>query len=146
VSTAWTRRRFSRFRGLPLMTRENYHQRYPLAQRCRDGRLENCDIIAVSSGSTGRPAYWPRFLADELAVAARFEQVFHDSFEADRQPTLAVVCCTANYRTGSARPQPWTASATPIITSATTPRPSPATSRPSTSSARPATRSVAPRF
>jgi phenylacetate-CoA ligase len=80
------------FRGLPLMTKENYHWRYPLAQRCRDGRLEDCDIVAVSSGSTGRPAYWPRFLLDELAVAARFEQIFHDSFEADRQPTLAVVC------------------------------------------------------
>ena len=80
------------FRRLPLMTRDNYHQRYPLARRCRDGRLENCDLIAVSSGSTGRPAYWPRFLAGELAVADRFEQIFHDSFEADRQPTLAVVC------------------------------------------------------
>ena len=74
------------------MTKENYHGRYPLAQRWRDGRLEDCDMIAVSSGSTGRPTYWPRFLLDELAVAARFEQIFHDSFEADRQPTLAVVC------------------------------------------------------
>jgi phenylacetate-CoA ligase len=80
------------FCGLPLMTKENYHLRYPLAQRCRAGRLESCDMIAVSSGSTGRPTYWPRFLTDELAVAARFEQIFHDSFEADRQPTLAVVC------------------------------------------------------
>lgn len=85
-------RTFAGFCGLPLMTKENYHRRYPLAQRCRDGRLESCDMIAVSSGSTGQPTYWPRFLLDELAVAARFEQIFHDSFEADRQPTLAVVC------------------------------------------------------
>jgi phenylacetate-coenzyme A ligase PaaK-like adenylate-forming protein len=49
-------------------------------------------MIAVSSGSTGKPAYWPRFVLDELAAAAQFEQIFHDSFEADRQPTLAVVC------------------------------------------------------
>ncbi len=49
-------------------------------------------MIAVSSGSTGQPTYWPRFLADELAVASRFEQIFHDSFDADRKPTLAVVC------------------------------------------------------
>jgi phenylacetate-CoA ligase len=80
------------FGRLPLMTKENYHTRYPLAQRCRDGRLASCDMIAVSSGSTGRPTYWPRFVTDELAVASRFEQIFHDSFEADRQPTLAVVC------------------------------------------------------
>jgi len=80
------------FGRLPLMTKENYHWRYPIARRCRDGRLESCDMIAVSSGSTGQPTYWPRFLADELAVASRFEQIFHDSFDADRKPTLAVVC------------------------------------------------------
>jgi phenylacetate-CoA ligase len=80
------------FGRLPLMTKENYHTRYPLVQRCRDGRLDSCDMIAVSSGSTGRPGYWPRTTADELAVAARFEQIWHGSFEADRQPTLAVVC------------------------------------------------------
>ena len=34
-------------------------------------------MIAVSSGSTGEPTFWPRFLSDELPVAARFEQVFH---------------------------------------------------------------------
>jgi phenylacetate-CoA ligase len=80
------------FERLPLMTKENYHTRYPLPQRCRDGRLDSCDMIAVSSGSTGRPGYWPRTVRDELAVAARFEQIFHGSFGADRQPTLAVVC------------------------------------------------------
>jgi phenylacetate-CoA ligase len=80
------------FQRLPLTTKENYQRRYPLPQLCRDGRLEGCDMIAVSSGSTGQPAYWPRFLTDELAVAARFEQVFRDSFAADRQRTLAVVC------------------------------------------------------
>jgi phenylacetate-CoA ligase len=80
------------FRRLPLMTKENYHLRYPLAQRCRDGRLDSCDMIAVSSGSTGRPSYWPRFVLDELAVATRFEQVFAGSFGAATTPTLAVVC------------------------------------------------------
>src|SRR5450432_979727 len=48
------------FGRLPLMTKENYHTRYPLPQRCRAGRLDGCDMIAVSSGSTGRPSYWPR--------------------------------------------------------------------------------------
>jgi phenylacetate-coenzyme A ligase PaaK-like adenylate-forming protein len=80
------------FAALPLMTKDNYHSRYPLARRCRGGRLDGCDMIAVSSGSTGRPTYWPRFLADELAVAARFEQIFRDSFGAGSNRTLAVVC------------------------------------------------------
>ena len=37
----------------------------------------------MSSGSTGEPTVWPRSLTDELGVAARFEQVFSDSFAAD---------------------------------------------------------------
>jgi phenylacetate-CoA ligase len=49
-------------------------------------------MIAVSSGSTGKPTFWPRFLSDELQVATRFEQIFHDSFQADRRRTLAVIC------------------------------------------------------
>jgi phenylacetate-CoA ligase len=85
-------RTFADFERLPLTTKDNYQHRYPLPELCRDGRLEGCDMIAVSSGSTGQPAYWPRFLSDELHVAARFEQVFHGSFDAGRLRTLAVVC------------------------------------------------------
>lgn len=80
------------FRKLPILTKGNYIQRYPLAQLCRGGELANCDMIAVSSGSTGEPTFWPRSVSDEFIVAARFEQVFHDSFAADRRTTLAVVC------------------------------------------------------
>ena len=80
------------FGRLPLVTKQNYLTRHPLAQLCRGGRLESCDFIAVSSGSTGKPTFWPRFLSDELPIAVRFEQVFHDSFQADQRRTLAVVC------------------------------------------------------
>ena len=80
------------FRELPLTTKANYHQRYPLAERCRAGDLSSSDMIAASSGSTGEPTFWPRFFTDELEVAARFEQVFRDSFAADSRRTLAVVC------------------------------------------------------
>jgi phenylacetate-CoA ligase len=85
-------RTFADFQRLPLLTKENYHRRYPLPARCRDGRLDGCDMIAVSSGSTGQPTIWPRSVTDELAVAARFEQVFADSFAAGERTTLAVVC------------------------------------------------------
>ncbi|MGH3792577.1 MAG: phenylacetate--CoA ligase family protein, partial [Pseudonocardiaceae bacterium] len=84
----------SDFRMLPLLTKDNYLRRHPLAQLCRKGQLAGCDMIAVSSGSTGEPTFWPRSVADELTVATRFEQVFHDSFGADRRTTLAVVCFT----------------------------------------------------
>ncbi len=74
------------------MDKASYHQKYPLPELCRDGRLTGNDMIAVSSGSSGRPTIWPRSLEDELHVARRFEQVLVDGFEADRRDTLAVVC------------------------------------------------------
>ncbi|MGH6934401.1 MAG: phenylacetate--CoA ligase family protein [Dongiaceae bacterium] len=80
------------FAGLPLATKDNYLRRHELSDLCRGGKLESCDFIAVSSGSTGRPTFWPRSIADELSIATRFEQVFHDSFLADQRRTLAVVC------------------------------------------------------
>jgi phenylacetate-CoA ligase len=80
------------FRTLPMIDKETYHRRYPLPELCRDGRLDGCDMIAVSSGSSGQPTVWPRSLVDELAIARRFEQVFRDGFQAHERSTLAVVC------------------------------------------------------
>ncbi|EYF08432.1 phenylacetate--CoA ligase family protein [Chondromyces apiculatus] len=80
------------FRVLPVLTKQTYVLANPIADLCRGGRLEDCDMVAVSSGSTGRPTFWPRFVTDELPVTRRFEQIFHDSFEADRRRTLAVIC------------------------------------------------------
>ncbi|MGH7998174.1 MAG: phenylacetate--CoA ligase family protein, partial [Brasilonema sp.] len=85
---------FEDFQRLPQLRKENYLQRYPLAELCRNGQLQTCDMIAVSSGSTGKPTFWPRFFADEMQIATRFEQVFHDSFYADNRRTLAVICFT----------------------------------------------------
>src|SRR4028118_199261 len=83
---------FEDFQKLPLITKENYLRCHPLPQLCRQGKLEICDFIAVSSGSTGNPTFWPRFISDELQMTARFEQIFHDSFYADTRRTLAVIC------------------------------------------------------
>jgi phenylacetate-CoA ligase len=80
------------FRALPLLTKDNYLRKHPLTRMCRDGTLVGCDMVAVSSGSTGEPTFWPRSVADEFAVATRFEQVFLDSFAADQRTTLAVMC------------------------------------------------------
>lgn len=80
------------FKKLPPVSKKNYIQRYALGELCRGSDLSGCDMIAVSSGSTGTPTFWPRFVSDELQIAARFEQIFHDSFEADRRRTLSVVC------------------------------------------------------
>jgi phenylacetate-CoA ligase len=80
------------FSSLPLTSKANYLSCYSLNQLCREGKLENCDFIAVSSGTTGKPSFWPRFITDEFSIALRFEQVFLDSFQSQQKRTLAVVC------------------------------------------------------
>ncbi|POZ51419.1 phenylacetate--CoA ligase family protein [Methylovulum psychrotolerans] len=83
---------YAAFQTLPLMDKTSYMRAYPLPARCFGGSLNGTDRVAVSSGSTGQPTFWPRSAADELAVAVRFEQVFRDSFQAHQRRTLAVVC------------------------------------------------------
>ena len=80
------------FARVPPTTKETYHRRHPLPARCRGGELSSLDMLAVSSGSTGEPAIWPRFVSDEVGSAFRFEQVLRDGFSAHQKPTLAVVC------------------------------------------------------
>ncbi|MFE3455328.1 phenylacetate--CoA ligase family protein [Nonomuraea sp. NPDC059194] len=78
------------FARLPMTTKDTYTRRYPLPDLCRDATIG--DMIAVSSGSTGVPSFWPRSAEDERVVAARFEEVFSDAFDAPGRRTLAVVC------------------------------------------------------
>jgi phenylacetate-CoA ligase len=83
---------FDDFQNLPLTNKQNYLAHHSLAGLCRGGSLKNCDMLAVSSGSTGQPTIWPRSISDEFAIARRFEQAFYDSFRADERRTLAIVC------------------------------------------------------
>src|SRR5260370_14298388 len=68
------------FDQLPMLTKDNYYRRYPLPELCRDGRLDQCDMVAVSSGSSGPPTVWPRSVLAQRAVAARFDKAFRDGF------------------------------------------------------------------
>ena len=79
------------FERLPLMTKPDYLEAYPLSQRVPGGDLSRLDRLAVSSGSTGVPTFWPRSVRHEAAIALRFEQVFRDAFNAHQTKTLAVV-------------------------------------------------------
>ncbi len=79
------------FRRLPVTTKDNYYRPNPLADLCWHGALDACDMVALSTGSTGEPAAWPRSASDELVTSERFEQVL-DAFGARERRTLAVIC------------------------------------------------------
>lgn len=76
---------------VPVVTKDNYVRVYPLAERCRGGRLDAVETLALSSGSTGEATIWPRDLRDEVEVTRRFEHVFRHGFRAAERRTLAVV-------------------------------------------------------
>jgi phenylacetate-CoA ligase len=78
--------------ALPPVDKASYVRAYPLPDRCRDGRLDALDVVAVSSGSSGSPTVWPRSVADELRVARRFERILGGAFRTHERTTLAVVC------------------------------------------------------
>lgn len=82
----------SDFARVPPTTKETYHRRHSLPALCWGGDVTGSDMLAVSSGSTGEPAIWPRFVSDEIGTAFRFEQVFRDAFCAHQKRTLAVIC------------------------------------------------------
>ena len=83
---------YADFQALPLTDKAGYMHAHPLPERCKSGQISVCERLAVSSGSTGVPTFWPRAMVDELDVAWRFEQVFRHSFRAHERDTLAVVC------------------------------------------------------
>ncbi|HTV25630.1 MAG TPA: phenylacetate--CoA ligase family protein [Polyangiaceae bacterium] len=80
------------FRRVPATTKDNYYRKSSLPELCRHGRLDGCDMVALSTGSTGEPAVWPRFVSHELESAARFEQILGGAFGAREQRTLGVIC------------------------------------------------------
>lgn len=80
------------FRRVPATTKDNYYRQNPLPDLCRHGRLDGCDMVALSTGSTGEPAVWPRFVTHELESSARFEQILGSAFGAGDRRTLGVIC------------------------------------------------------
>ena len=89
---AETIRTLADVRRLPPTSKDNYYKANSLPELSWDGALSGWHAVALSSGSTGEPAAWPRSLEHELGVAVRFEQVLHDSFRGRERSTLAVIC------------------------------------------------------
>jgi phenylacetate-CoA ligase len=80
------------FAAVPVMDKRNYLTQYPLPDLCWDGNLSALHMISVSSGSTGKPFFWPRGIHQELATSISFEEIYRHTFRADERRTLVVVC------------------------------------------------------
>lgn len=81
------------FKKLPTVDKNNYLRAYPLAELSWDGKLmEDFEIYAATSGSTGEPFYFPRssLQTDQYALLA--ELYLRTQFHIDKKKTLYVNC------------------------------------------------------
>lgn len=78
------------FKKLPDIDKKNYQTKYPLEDLCRHGKLEDNQIISVSSGSTGDPFLWPRGIEQEVETTITHELFLRNFFKIDKHSTLLV--------------------------------------------------------
>ncbi len=79
---------YEAFQEVPLTDKESYLMQYPLDQLCLDGNLSQTNIISSSSGSSGKPFYWPRLLDQDLGIAKILELLYIKNFAIDHVSTL----------------------------------------------------------
>lgn len=75
---------------VPLMEKDNYLYRYPFVSLVRNGRIP--PMISASSGSSGKPFYWPRGDDQEQAGGILHKRIFKDIFKIEGKRTLVIVC------------------------------------------------------
>ncbi len=82
---------FKDFQTIPIINKKNYLCKYPLSDLCWDGDLTRLNVISVSSGSTGKPFYWPRDNWQELEVDHWYKLTYRYFFQADQKHSLVVI-------------------------------------------------------
>lgn len=77
---------------LPPVDKDTYLKAYPLWSVCMDGVSEQSHIISVSSGSSGKPFFWPRGIAQELETTLTFEAWLKAFYDIGQKKTLFLDC------------------------------------------------------
>ncbi len=78
------------FGSIPPMSKPDFVQRYRLDELLDDGDVTRAAIWSTSSGSSGRPTYWPRSSVSLRTSIEMFDRIFRN-FATDRRRTLVVV-------------------------------------------------------
>lgn len=79
------------FERLPIVTKENYLKKYPLRDLLINGDTSDAKIISLSSGSSGKPFYWPRGDRSIQDSAGILDDLFEATFETRTKETLCVM-------------------------------------------------------
>lgn len=79
------------FAALPLTSKKDYVKAFPLEDLCLDGTLEGKHVLCRSSGSTGKPTYWPQMPEQERYVADYLYTDLDEDLQISLRPALALV-------------------------------------------------------
>ena len=79
------------FALVPPVTKANYLHYYPLNMLARDGDIVSAGVWSTSSGSSGKPAYWPRGALSLEQSIDLYDKIFRQSFQSHERSTLAVI-------------------------------------------------------
>ena len=85
-----TIRTIADFRNVPLTTKENYLKAYPLNELLPGGKMDRTRMISASSGSSGKPFFWPRNIDNITEAALIHELIFTEFFDVAKKRTLFV--------------------------------------------------------
>lgn len=73
-----------------LIDKKNYLSHYKFSDLIPEGSFVNASVISVSSGSSGKPFFWPRGDYLELETTIIHELLFKDVFKIDKYSTLVI--------------------------------------------------------
>ncbi|HEY3317936.1 MAG TPA: phenylacetate--CoA ligase family protein [Coriobacteriia bacterium] len=79
---------WERFTDLPVTTKREYLDRYPLRDRVVDGDLHRSYVIERSSGTGGGCYYWPRLPEQDADALAHIDMGMRMYYHIDTVPTL----------------------------------------------------------
>lgn len=79
------------FLNIPITTKSNYIQAYPLNKLCPNNLL--LPMVSASSGSSGRSTFWMRGTEQEKRGGIIHEQIFSEIFNIKKvDKTLVIIC------------------------------------------------------
>lgn len=78
------------FQNVPPVTKENYLLHYPKESLFWNGKRDGTTMLSVSSGSTGKPYYWPRSAFLEYDTALTHELIAETFFHLRHTSTLVI--------------------------------------------------------
>jgi phenylacetate-CoA ligase len=73
-----------------FIDKSNYLHKYPLTELLPDSYVDYTKMISVSSGSSGKPYFWPRGDYLEVETTIIYEMILKDFFNVDKKKTLVI--------------------------------------------------------